>query len=175
MLLIVLLDQDDRVFSLRHIKVVGYPVHTEGICLQSHSPCALGQGVGVYGDEEVGLVAVGNVGSLMERDKDVGFACVYDFHLWAVVLHESSEGERHVEVDILLLGESAKSACVMTSMSGVDDERETLLGCHCHSEREYQHYRSYNPSVHIPYYIISCKISNKYRHNGQNGVIFIIY
>ena len=152
-LLVVFLNQNNRVFSLCHIKIVGSPVHTEGICLQSRSLCSLGQGVGVDGYKEVGLVAVGNVGTLVERDENVGFASVYYLDAGTIAFHETSEGEGHVEIDILLLGKGAKSTGVMTSMSGVDDERKPLIGGHGHGEREYQHYRSYNPSFHIHYYI----------------------
>ena len=152
-LLVVFFYQNHRVFSLCHIKVVGRPVHTKGICFQSHSLCSLGQGIGVDGDKEVGLVAVGDIGTLVERDENIGLTSVYYVNAGTIVFHETSEGESNVEIDILLLGKSAKSSGVMPSMSSVDDEREALLGSQGHSEREYQHYRSYNPSFHIHYYI----------------------
>ena len=133
-------------------------MHTEGICFQSCCPCPPGECVGVNGYKEVGLVAIGYIGSLVERDEHVGFACVYYFYIRTIILHEPSEGKRHVEIDILLLGESANRTGVMSSMPGVDDKREILLGCHGHNEHEYHYYRSNNPSIHI--YIIIFRVQN---------------
>ena len=175
MLLIVLLDKNNRVLALGHIKVFGCTVHTEGVSLESHCPCPLGQGVCMYRDKKVSLVAVGNVGTLMERHKDISLAGIDHLDIGTVALHEFSESEGNVEVDILLLGKRAKGTGVVSAMSCINDKGESLLCGKCHRDGEYQYYRCNNPSVHIDILKLSCKSNNKYWYITQNALIFIIY
>ena len=61
------------------------------------------QRIGVNTDEKVGLRPVGNIGTLVEWDENIGLAGIDDPNIGTVALHHSSESKRHLQVDILLL------------------------------------------------------------------------
>ena len=135
-LLIVLLIEDDLVLSLSDGEVVGSTVHTQRIGLQASRDVSLRQGIGMDGDKQVGLVLVGNVGTGVQGDEDVSLAGIYHLHIRTVLLHQLTEGQRHVQVDNLLFGNLAHRTCIMTTMTSVDDQRKTLVGSntsHCHT------------------------------------------
>ena len=125
--LIVAFVGDDRVFSLRYFEVGGRAGDTERVGLGAIGDFAAGQRVGVYGNEEVGLVAVGDVGAALQRNEDIFLARVHHFHVGAVVLHEFAESERDIQVDILFLAIFAAGAGVVSAVARVDDERKPLF------------------------------------------------
>ena len=79
------------------------------------------------GDEDVGFVFVGNVGTFMQRDEHVGLAGVDDFYVGAVLLHIAAKGQRHIQVDVLLLGPIGTGTSVLSAMSGINDKGELML------------------------------------------------
>ena len=97
---------------------------------------SLGQCVGVDGDKQVGLVLVGNVGTRMQRNKHVRLAGVYHLHVRTVLFHQFTEGQRHIQVDGLLLGNLAHCASVIATVSGINDQGKPFVGsnnAHCHT------------------------------------------
>ena len=78
-------------------------MHTQGIDLETLHGVAAGHGVGVDGDEEVGLVAVGNGGPLMQCDEAVVLACIDDLHVGTVAFYQLAETQGHTEVDVFFL------------------------------------------------------------------------
>ena len=130
-LLIVFLVQDYLVLALSHCQVVGSPVHTQCVGLQSSRDVTLGQCIGMYGDKEVGLVLVGNVGTGVQRHEDIRLAGVDDLYVRTVLLHQPAKGQCHIQVDGFLLGDFAHRTCIVSAVSGVDDQREALVGSNC--------------------------------------------
>ena len=88
---------------------------------------ALGQGIDVDRDKQVGLVLIGNLSTTVELHKTVGLAGIDDLHVRTVLLYESSEREGKFQGQILLtcLGHT-DGACIATTVSGIDDQREPL-------------------------------------------------
>ena len=82
----------------------------------------------MYADKHVGLVAVGNVGTLVQGDEDVGLARIDHLHVGAVLLHIAAEGQGHVQVDGLLLGIFAQRTGILAAVAGIDHQR-IFLGC----------------------------------------------
>ena len=95
-----------------------------------------GQGVGVDGYEEVGLGAVGYVGSFVQGDEYIGLAGVDHLDVRAVALHVTAKGECHVEVYVLFFRCGTECAGVVSAVSGVDDEGELAVRCSLHGEGE---------------------------------------
>ena len=78
----------------------------------------------MHGDKEVGLVAIGNIGTRVQGDKDIGLSRIDDFHVRAVALYQPAEAQGNVQVDGFLFGQPAYSPSVMASMTRVDDQRK---------------------------------------------------
>ena len=81
---------------------------------------------------------VGDIGPGMQRDEDIRLARVDDFHIRTVALHQPSEGQRHVQIDGLLLRNGPHGSRIMTAMTGIDDQRKLLAGC-CGAAHRQQH------------------------------------
>ncbi len=93
------------------------------------------------GDEEVGLVVVGDVGACVERNEHIRFSGVDHLDIGTVALHVASEGQCHVEVDVLLLREGADGSCIVSAVSSINDQREAvggngLQGCRYYKYKE---------------------------------------
>ena len=128
-LLIVFLIEDDLVLTLSHRQVVCSTVHTQRVRFQSARDAPLGQGVGVHGDKEVGLVSVGNIGTGMQGDKHIGLTRVDDLHVRTVALYQFSKGQCNVQIDGFLLGQRTHGTRIMASMSCINDQRKLLGFC----------------------------------------------
>ena len=100
-LLIVFLYQDDGVLSLCHLQIGARTVHSQRIRLQSPDLFPLRHRIGMYGDKQVRLVPVGDVGTGMQGDEHIRLAGIDDFHVRAIALHIASEGKCHIQIDIL--------------------------------------------------------------------------
>ena len=138
-LLVILFVDDDRVLALGHFKVGFGARHTECVCLRAVCDLASRKRVGVYGDEEVGLVAVGYVGAGLERDEHIGAARVDHLDARTVGLHQPAELEGHVQVDVFFFREVAARSRVVAAVSGVDDEDEVrLAACGLREVRPYE-------------------------------------
>ena len=128
-LFIVFLIEDNLILTLCHSQVVSCSVHTQRVRFQSARDAPLGQGVGVHGDKEVGLVPVGDVGTGMQRDEHIGLTRVDDLHVRTVTFHQPSEGQCHVQIDGFLLGQRTHGTRIMTTMTCVNDQRKLLGFC----------------------------------------------
>ena len=128
-LLVVGLLRDDAVFALRHFQVFCSAVHTEGVGFRPRHPAFVCRhGVGVDGHEEVGLVAVGNVGASLQRHEHISLSGVDHLHVGTVLLHEFAESQCHVEVDGFLLREHAHGTGILSAVSGIDDQHKLPRG-----------------------------------------------
>ena len=92
-------------------------------------------GVDMEREKEVGLVAVGNVGTTGEGDEYVGCARVNHLHVGAISLHIAPKGERILQRQILFVGIGPRRTIIATAMPRIDDEGEALAGCN-HSQRK---------------------------------------
>ena len=89
-------------------------------------------------DKQVGLVTVGDVGTGMQGDEHIGLAGVNHLDIRAVLLHQSSEGQRHIQVDNLLLSDGAYCSGIMSAVSGVNHQRKAFIGCKgCDSQQQH--------------------------------------
>ena len=80
------------------------------------------------GDEEVGLVAVGDMGALGQRDVDIGGAGVDDLHVGVVVGDELAELLGDGEDQVLFHDASAPGAGFGTAVTGVYDHCAHAIG-----------------------------------------------
>ena len=145
-LLVVLLLEDDGILTLSHLEVLqdtrllACPTAApQGIGLEAPGNVSLGQGVDVDGDKQVGLVIVGNLRTTVEFHELVGLAGIDHLHVRAVLLNQFSESEGELQGQILLTGLGhADGSCVTATVSGIDDQRESLVLriCRCHAEKK---------------------------------------
>ena len=146
--LVVLLIENDRVFTLGHIEVGGGARHTEGVGLGAIGNLPAGQGVGVDRDEKVGARTVGDVSALLQGDELVGLTGVDDRHVGTIGFDQLAESQSYAEIDVLFFRKSAHGAGVVPPVPGVDDQLETLgsLGSrHC-GKGEEQHSHGHQDS-----------------------------
>ena len=92
----------------------------------------------VYGYKEVGFLAVGYLGALVQGYEHVGFAGIYHRHVGTIALHIASESERYAEVDVLFYRFASGRSGVLSAVSGVDAKRELAVGT------GYSRYKRYN-------------------------------
>ena len=103
MLLIVFLDEDNRVLSLCHVEVFAGTVHTERVGFKSSCYLLVWQRIGVNRDEEVSLCLVCYFCSGMKWHEEVLLSRIYHSDIRAVSLHVSSESECCTQVDVFFL------------------------------------------------------------------------
>ena len=127
-LLIPFLHRDNRVLSHSHIEVVLGTVHTQRVGLEATCYLTGRQGIGMHGDEQVGIRLVGDIGTIMQWDEDIRGTSIDHPHVWHIALHISSESQSYVQIDVLLLRLGAQGSSVMPTMTGVDDKCKTLIG-----------------------------------------------
>ena len=123
---IVILQRDDRVLSLCHLKI-GFSAR-QRISLRTVGYSAAWKGIGVDGDEKVRLFVVGNVGAALKRNEYVRSPRIDNRHVRTVLLHESAKGEGDGEVDVFFFGACSQGAGVMSAVSGIDDQDKFLGG-----------------------------------------------
>ena len=127
-LLIVFLHRNNGVLSHRYIEIILGTVHTEGIGLEATSHLSCRQGIGMHGDKEIGIGTVGNIRTLIERDEDIRLAGIDDSYLREILLHILTEAQGNGKIDILFLGYGSECSGIMTTMTGVDNQRKSLIG-----------------------------------------------
>ena len=83
------------------------------------------------GDEQVGLVLVGNLSTTVEFYKRISLPGVDHLHVGTVLFHHSSEGKGIPQCQVFLLHLCLSDGTrITTAMTGVDHECEVLLRCH---------------------------------------------
>ena len=134
-LLIVVLIEYDGVLALGHLQVlfkaVGVAVAaaaTQGVGLVAAADAALRHGVDMYRHKEVGLVAVGHLGTLPQLQEAVVLAGVHHAHVGAVLLHDTAEGQGIAQRQRLLRRLLATGAGVLAAVAGVYHQGKHLLG-----------------------------------------------
>lgn len=125
--LIVGLEEDVGVFlfSDLHVGLALGETHHESLDAGGRRG---GMGVGVDGDEEVGLGLVGHVGALGESDVLVGGTGVEHFDIGVIVLDEFAEFFRDREDEVFLLAPAADGAGFVAPVTGVDHDSFHLTG-----------------------------------------------
>ena len=76
------------------------------------------------GEEEVGIVPVGDFSPLLERHEHVCGPRHHHFDVWTAGLEEFLEAEGYVQVDIALvsLAVRTQAARILASVSGIDTD-----------------------------------------------------
>ena len=115
-------------------------MHSKGIDFEATSRPTCRKSIGMYRNKQVGSCLVGNIGTLLQRYKHIGLTSIYDLHIWAFLLHESSEFKRYIEIDYLLLGNLTYRSCIVSAVTGIDNQREALILSRTHSCYHQQHY-----------------------------------
>ena len=123
LLLVALLERDDGVLALGDGKVVGGSVHTKRVSLSALRSHLGSGGIRVDADEEVGLGAIGDVGTLVQLDEHIRLARIDHLDVLEVLLHELAESKGHGQIDILFLRRLRLSAGVFPAVTGIDDQR----------------------------------------------------
>ena len=96
--LIVFLHEDDGVLTLGHLQVLldtartGVFARSEGVALEAMTDLATGKGIDVHRHEQICLVSVSDVGTLMKGDKDIRLARVDDLNVRTTLLDGSTQG-----------------------------------------------------------------------------------
>ncbi len=128
--LIVRLERDYGVLALGHVEVVSGAVHTQGVHLKALDRLSLRHGIRVDRYEQVRLRAVGDVRPSLQGDELVSLARVDDIDVRTVLLNIPAEGQRHLEVDVLLLRDGSNRAGVASAMARIYHQGEFLVGRH---------------------------------------------
>ena len=129
MLFVVTLYQHHIVLAHGSTEFLVRAPHTHRISFQPADRLLAGHRVSMDADKHIGLVPIGYGCPFVKGDEDIRLAGIYDFHVRAVVFHITSEGQSHVQVDILFFRPFTQSTCIPAPMSGIDDQRErTLVG-----------------------------------------------
>ena len=124
MLLIIILNQDHIILTHSSTEFLAGATHTHGIGLQTRDRFLAGYRVGMYADKHVGLIPVGNSGTLMQRDKHIRLTCIDDLHVRTVLLHITSKSQCHLQIDVLLIRVFSRSTCILTSVAGINHQRK---------------------------------------------------
>ena len=127
-LLIAPLHRDNGVLSHSHIEIVLGTVHTERIGFETAGYLTGWQRIGMYRDKQVGIGAVGDIGTLLQRNEDIRLAGIDNSHIRHIALNIFAKLQCHREIDILFFRNSTKCTRIMTAMTWVDNERETAVG-----------------------------------------------
>ena len=90
--LVIVLEHDDGVFAFGHFKIGAGAGHTERIGFRTVSDASVGKGIGMDRNEKVGLIIIGNVGTLLQRNEHIGLARVNNLHVGAVAFYEMPKG-----------------------------------------------------------------------------------
>ena len=135
-LLEALLHRNHRVLSHRHIQIVLGAMHTQRIGFEATCHLACRKRIGVHRDKQVGIGTIGDIRTLMKRNKHILLAGIDNTHLRHVLFHVFTEAQSHGKIDILLHGDGSSRTCIMAAMSWVDNQGKTLVGC---ESRHYQH------------------------------------
>ena len=149
MLLVVLLVEYDGVLALGHLQVLYIALlvavataAAQRVGLVATGNVAFRQGVYMHGDKEVGLIPVGNLGTLPQLKELVGLAGVDDPHVGTVLLNDTAKSQCIAQGQRLLLGDFADRTGVPTAVPGIDDQRERLL-CTVHRQYKAKQYPKY--------------------------------
>ena len=95
------------------------------------SRLALRQGIDMDGDEEVGLVLVGDLCPSVEFHEGIGLTGIDDLHVRAVLLYHLPECEGIPQGQVLLLDLAITNGTrVTTTMTGIYHAREVILPSH---------------------------------------------
>ena len=126
---IVILEHHHRVLFLAHLHIVGVeiPVPVGGLAEDEYGETVgiLGLvAVGVDGEEEVGIVPVGDFSPLLERHEHVCGPRHHHFDAWTAGLEEFLEAEGYVQIDVALvsLAVRTQAARILASVSGIDTD-----------------------------------------------------
>ena len=151
--LVIRLELHDRILPHGHVKVRFHSVGTKDESLYTARFFFLRR-VGMDGDEEVGIRFIGNVRTLLERDKDIGRAGIYDIDVGILLIDLFSHRQYQLEVEVFLLREFSHRARVFSAVPGVEDECIGLLRHKGERQESCQQYM-YNFSHSKPNYIKS--------------------
>ena len=126
-LFVVFLISDHRVLALGHFKICCGTRHTQRIGFRTIGNASLGKRIGVDAHEEVGLVSVGNVGTAVERDEDVGLTRVDHFYVRTIGSQQSPDLQRHLQIDVFFFGKGTDGSGVVTTVSSIEHNGERLV------------------------------------------------
>ena len=166
-LFVVLLVKNDLVLALGNLQIVGSTMHTQRIGLQSSRDASLGQGIRMDGDKEVGLVAVGNIGTGVQGNKHIRLTGVDYLHIRAVALHQLSESQRHIQVDDFLFCKRTDSSGVVATMSGINHQCKLVrLGSrsegYCLADGNQRHHQLQHYNSQKTFIILHCECKSTY-------------
>ena len=80
----------------------------------------------MHGDKEVGLVAVGYLGTFIQLDEDIALTGIDHLYIGTVTLYHPSEGQGKLQRQVLFLRDSADCSCIMTTVTSIYDQGEFL-------------------------------------------------
>ena len=151
--LVIRLELHDRILPHGYVEVRFHSIGTEDESLHTPRFFFLRR-VGMDRDEEVSVRFIGNVRTLLERDKDICRTGIYDVHIGILLIDLFSHRQYQLEVEVFLLGEFSHRARVFSAVSGVEDEGIGLLRHKGERQESCQQYM-YNFSHSKPNYIKS--------------------
>ena len=90
------------------------------------------------GDEHIGVVAVGDGGTLAQFDELVGLASVNHLHVGQVLLNVGTQLERDGKVEFLLRRFATQGTCVTAAVTRIDDHGLNLFSFLGHDAQRHQ-------------------------------------
>ena len=93
-------------------------------------------------DKEVGLVLIGNLRTPIQLNKLIRLAGIHHLDIWTILLHQSAEGQRHLQREVLLLGYSSHGTGIASTMTSIDNQRKVRLSSCAYRNGGKQHHDS---------------------------------
>src|SRR5574344_2087692 len=119
--LIVVFIKNNGIFAFGNIKIFFCSRHTQRIRLGTYSFFTTWQGIGVDGNKKVGFSFVRNIGTVVERNKNIGLTCENNFYSLAIFANKFSNFKSNVEINIFFFGIGTDGTGVIAAMSGVNN------------------------------------------------------
>ena len=138
----ILLVEDGGVLHLSHLEVGLVLMLTQDISLHAHGRGTLAaRRVAVDGDEHVGIVAVGDGGTLVQRHEHVTLTGIDHLDIREVLLDIVTRQQGHCQIQVFLFTDRSQSTGILAAMTGVDDHGGNLLPTLCHHSHRKKKYQ----------------------------------
>ena len=86
----------------------------------------------MHGNKEIGLIAIGNIGTALECDENIALSRINDTHIRTILFDQSTKGQGNIKINIFLFGERTNGTGIFSAVTGIDHQHKTSIpatGC----------------------------------------------
>lgn len=124
--LVVAFVEDNGIFALGYFQIGIRFCQTQCPGGGSFGRPVFGQGIGMYGDEQISFGVIGNFSAPVQGDEYVPVPRIDNFYIRAVLLDLFAKFECYIQVDILLFGNFSHCTRVVSTVSGVYNDNKVF-------------------------------------------------